>query len=64
MSEERMGTSSSHDGHKDISNTDRVSLISAAVNSFNYFLEGALEYKQINGSLNTEKKWIYLESSV
>ena len=33
MSEERMGTSSSHDGHKDISNTDRVSLISAAVNS-------------------------------
>lgn len=33
MSEERMGTTSSHDGHKDISNTDRVSLISAAVNS-------------------------------
>ena len=33
MSEERMGTGSSHDGHKDISNTDRVSFISAAVNS-------------------------------
>ena len=28
-----MGTGSSHDGHKDISNTDRVSFISAAVNS-------------------------------
>lgn len=33
MSEERMETASSHDGHEDISNTDRVSLISAAVNS-------------------------------